>query len=268
MLSQIGFGAGKVGVDATTFVAGGAIINAVGKTAQGARVAAKIADVIVKHPQAVSYLAQGGAVLLSAKTGVDTGQAINAGMEGDWETATYKVGSAVIDLALWEMMRSKTEPIRFMSKPSAFKVAPLTKAKFDNYSFADPDLTLYDATQFNGSALEYHGVVKSSSRRAFWSGGGRELSGAHAMKWDKRHGYVTLEMTPAGYVLDNAVGFSAEETTRTWGLLSVDHARGARGFAPVFVAPDFLRPGNELFGTELPILLKNKIDIGYKFIYK
>ena len=106
VLSQIGFGAGKVGVDATTFVAGGAIINAVGKTAQGARVAANIADVIVKHPQAVSYLAQGGAVLLSAKTGVDAGQAINAGMEGDWETATYKAGSTVIDLALVRSMVS------------------------------------------------------------------------------------------------------------------------------------------------------------------
>lgn len=37
------------------------------------------------------------------------------------------------------------------------------------------------------------------------------------------------------------------------------------GESPVFVAPDFLRPGNELFGTELPILLNMKIDIGYKF---
>lgn len=86
------------------------------------------------------------------------------------------------------------------------------------------------------------------------------------MEWAKRNGYVTLEMTPLGYALDTAIGFGDESTT--WGLLSVDHAQGATGFAPIFVAPDFMRPRNELFRTELPILLNKKIDIGYTFIPK
>jgi hypothetical protein len=85
VLSQVGFGLGKVGGEAAVAVAGGALLSPVTKSATVVKVAAK--------------LAKPAAIALSATGGYQAGSAVNAAMEGDWTEAVHQAGRAGMSLA-------------------------------------------------------------------------------------------------------------------------------------------------------------------------
>ncbi len=104
ILSQIGYGSGKVGVEAAYMAAGAGVVSKVAKTG-------KVASFVVRHADKVSKVSKAGAVLMSANAGVNAGQAINAGIEGDWNTATHKAGRSGISIAFASSLYSSAQQL-------------------------------------------------------------------------------------------------------------------------------------------------------------
>jgi len=92
VLSQVGFGMGRLGVEAGYMAAGG--------SAAGRVVGSKpVTAFLTKHNAVVTRAVQATAVGMSAVAGWGAGTGVNAAVEGDWNEAVYSTGHAALATA-------------------------------------------------------------------------------------------------------------------------------------------------------------------------
>ena len=95
VLSQIGYGAGKVGVEAGYWAVGGKVFQAGGKALQATRAARYIAPG-TRGARIISGAMKVNAVGMSGAAGYNAGKGISAVQSGDYNAATLYLGRSVL----------------------------------------------------------------------------------------------------------------------------------------------------------------------------